>query len=79
MNELTLEILHQMMERLPPEPYPKRLCISHNDYLRFRKGCDAFGILPELRPKVSPGFGMEIVPDENLEDKEYRFDFQEEI
>ena len=77
-NELTLEILKEALNKLPPRPYPKRMYISQGDYRRMREACDYFGIFPELRPNVSPGFGMQIVPSSTLKDNEYIFDYKGE-
>ena len=68
-EELTLEILDEMIGKLPPRSYPKRMRISYGDYCRLREACDYLGILPELKHNVSLGFGMEIVPDIDIEDK----------
>ena len=74
-EELTLEILEEAISKLPPVRYPKRMRISYGDYRRLREACDYFGILPELKHNVSPGFGMEIVPDISIEDKNYEIDW----
>ena len=74
-NELTLEILEEAISKLPPISYPKRMRVSYGDYRRLREGCDFFGILPELRENVSPGFGMDIVPDIGVADGSFEFDY----
>lgn len=74
-EELTLEILEEAMSKLPPITYPKRMRISYYDYRWFRAACDFFGILPEKTESVSPGFGMDIVPDIDVHDGHYEVDW----
>ena len=74
-RELTLDILDEAIRQLPPISYPKRIRISYGDYHRFREACDHFGILPELKENVSLGFGMPIIPDNQVSDGEYEYDW----
>jgi len=74
-GELTLDTLDEVIKQLPPTRYPKRMRISYGDYRRLREACDHFGILPELKENVSLGFGMQIVPDVEIRDGEYEWDW----
>ena len=74
-GELTLEIMEEVISKLPPLSYPRCMRISYGDYRRFRGACDFWGIFPELKQNVSPGFGMTIAPDINIEDNYYEIDW----
>jgi hypothetical protein len=74
-NELTLGIIQEAIDKLPPKRYPKRMKVSYQDYRKFREVCDALGILPELRENVSLGFGMEIIPSLDMSDGQWEMEF----
>jgi len=74
-NELTLEIIQEAIDKLPKAKYPKRMKVNHYDYRRLREACDLFGILPELRENVTLSFGIEIVPSLDMGDGQYEMEF----
>lgn len=76
-NELTLEILEEAIDKIPKRRYPKRMRINPKDYRKLRWACDHFGILPEIKHNVSPGFGMEIVPDPEIREGCYELEYEE--
>ncbi len=75
-DELTLEILEEAMSKLPPITYPKRMRISYGDYHRLREACDIYKICPEQPEGFTFGFcGEWIMPDVNIADNHYEFDW----
>ena len=75
-GELTLEILAEAISQLPPITYPRRIRISYGDYRKLREASDIFEIFPEQPEGYTLGFcGEQIIPDINVKDNHYEFDW----
>ncbi len=65
MNELTIEMLEEVIKQLPPTPMPKGLKISPNDYSKMVEALDKVAQIKYT--------GTFIYPDEDMADGTYEF------